>query len=1000
MQLHSRISYDKVILSEDKEVEKMAKLYVTDMRTGYQTEPLGIECEQVNFSWRLEGGPGVEFEQSAYKLTLFSEEKKLLDTTKTILSSSSVGISSPFLLEEGQVYFWQVTVLSTTGLEIISPLSRFETALSHNQKWLDIPFIQTKEESECAVTFCWKAESKKDTSKVQSARLYVAALGVYEIAINGSLLGEEKERIQILNPGYGNQLIDQSYQTYDISEYLKQSGELSLACTVGKGWYHGMAPGAYQPAIKILAVITDDQGEKLWLSASPADTLARTDNQIKKNSLYYGEDINSDFYTTEALSLFPRLDSTNCLKVVTGSYEGRLISRPSLTGYALISKMLYPKSIHTYLPLTGECDLQKVYELSISERKMTKPHQELKIPANYRVIIDFGQNTTAIPYLKFFSENSNSIRLRFSEILNDGRPWDQLPDSHTGDGPRNTLYRKNYRQARAQTIYQTSGGKNETYRSHLTFFGYRYLEITAKEPFTLLACGSIPLSSMTNIRGQVITNNKNVNRLLENTRWSQSSNYFTTATDCPQRDERSFWSGDAQVFIQTGLYNYDAVAFMGDLQQIINDNTMIKGYCPMVVDQIEDEYFSHFCAGWSDALVVNAWTLYLNTGDSAFLKKSWPALQKYYRYLESHERKEHEAPLFGDRNCGDWLSFQGTSVAMMGDYYYLYCLSLLMQVAELIAPTNYPFLQRKYEKVKERFYVNHVVGHDDDICLKSGDLSSVPYQFFGYGENGKSGVWEDNSQTALLWYLKLKLPRSSREYQRVVALLVANIENADHDSKSIRSLYDKKTLAVGFLGINILAPILSEIGRDDLAYDLLLQDKKPSWLFEVKAGATTIWERWNSYDPDKGFGNSEMNSYNHYAYGAICQWIFSSVLGVAPVKELPGFKEIELRPMLDTGEKYNDEVRIDDVAGFVETFYGRVAVKWQYLENRFVYQVKLPQNTRAKFYLPSSLRERCSNQEIFEFFTETEAYLILDSGTWQITFDGEYLSKIKISNGE
>lgn len=975
----------------------MVKLQVLDMRTGYQIEPLGIECEEVNFTWRIEGETEVVFNQLAYRLALFSEEKKLLSITEEVTSTSSVGICCPFQLQEGEQYFWQVTVLSSTGMKIVSPLARFETAISSTRKWLDTPFIQTVEETECAVAFCWRPVNRKDSKKIRSARLYVVALGVYEIAINGLLVGEEKERIQILNPGYGNRFIDQSYQTFDISRYLNESAVFSVACSVGKGWYHGMEQGPYRPAVKMMVVTTDIDGNRSWESASLSDTLARKDSQIRRNSLYYGEDIDSDFYTTADLSLFPILDSRECMEVEYGSYEGKLVSRPSLTGYALMSKMLHPKTINTYLPLLTEKNLQKVNGLSISEKEMDNPHQELKIPAKYKVIIDFGQNTTAIPYLKFFSKSSNVLKLNFSEILNDGGPWDSLPSSHTGDGPRDTLYRKNYRQARSQVIYQTSGRKIEEYRSRLTFFGYRYLEITAEQEFTLLSCGSVPLSSMTDIRGKVITNNKNVNLLLENTCWSQSSNYFTTATDCPQRDERAFWSGDAQIFIQTGLYNYDAVAFMANLQKIMDRNVLIKGYCPMVVDQTADEFFSSFCAGWSDALVVNVWTLYLHTGDSAILENSWPSLKEYLHFLKSHERSENEAPLFGDRNCGDWLSFQGTCVAMMSDYYYLYCLLLLMQIAEVIAPEDFLSLKIKYQKVKERFYLNHVMGTDENICLKSGDLRSVPYQFFGHGKDGKSGVWEDNSQTALLWYLKSKLFRTEREYQRIVEMLVSNIENVDPDSKSVRSKHNKKTLAVGFLGINILAPTLAEIGRENLAYDLLLQDRKPSWLFEVKAGATTIWERWDSYDPEQGFGNSEMNSYNHYSYGAICQWLYTSVLGVTPIKERPGFKEIELRPLLDTGVKYNDEDRINNVSGFVDSFYGRISVKWQYVNDNFSYQVEIPNNTIAKFYLPLSLMKRCNNQEIFDNSNEKGAHFILDSGIWQIVMRGDHLSKTKVS---
>ena len=193
-----------------------------------------------------------------------------------------------------------------------------------------------------------------------------------------------------------------------------------------------------------------------------------------------------------------------------------------------------------------------------------------------------------------------------------------------------------------------------------------------------------------------------------------------------------------------------------------------------------------------------------------------------------------------------------------------------------------------------------------------------------YKRQGKGGTWEDNSQTALLWMLKLGFYDSDEMRDAAKELLIENIKNENPAAGSIRANYGKNTLAVGFLGSNVITPVLSDIGSSDVSYDLLLQDEQPSWLFEVKAGATTIWERWNSYTPGVGFGDSEMNSFNHYAYGSVVEWMYRYMAGIAADEENPGFKNIILQPTPDTGEKYNDEERIHSVDASYESYYGKI----------------------------------------------------------------------------
>ena len=940
----------------------MGKYRITNMKTGYLKKPLGIETEAINFSWQLQSVvPGTY--QKCYRIKVLNEDKKILHETAEVCTDISFGKPSSFQFEEGKGYFWQVSVQLLTEEWVVSELAYFETGIRHDSFWRALPFIETRQVVTVAPVFKWAQETLP--GNIKKARLYFTTLGVYQAAVNGEILGEGKDYQQYLNPGYGNKQVDHSYQVFDLTENLQKNQQFSFSCEVGKGWYHGMLPGTYQPAIKGLLAITDKSDRVHYFWTDEKSTTASSDyGQVRANSLYYGEDIDSRFTSFCELSqeTKPLIDT---LELQQKNYIGDLISRPGLTGYVLKKKQLAPKKMRI-LPENQDFN----QEIKLLQRGQT-------------LIVDFGQNTTAIPKLTFFSPDENMIRLRFAEMLNDGGSWDAEPHNHNGDGPAGTLYRKNYRNARSEITYQTSGNQLEEYTSQLSFFGYRYMEISVENDFYLYEVGSIPLSSMTERTGFITTNNPKVNQLVENTFWSQSSNYFTTATDCPQRDERLFWSGDAQVFIQTGLYNCDAVAFMGDLQAIMASNTQLLGFCPMVVDETNGEYFSAFCAGWSDALIINAWVLFQTTGETSFLATSWPAMMTYYQFLITHERSQDQAPLFGDKNCGDWLSFQGTNVAMMGDYYYIYVLELMIKIA-VVLEEDTSELEQKISKVKKRFYEEHVQGMEYAIHLKSGNLSSAPYQFFGHGENSKSGVWEDDSQTALLWYLKLKLPRSEKEFEQVRRMLINNIENQQPNLDSIRSSYGEKTLAVGFLGINVLLEVLTEIGHSDLAYDLLLQDEALSWLFEVKTGATTIWERWDSYSKARGFGHSEMNSYNHYSYGAVCQWLYERALGIKMSQDIPGFKVFDLEPLFDFGVQYNGEERIQAMEGYVFSPYGKIEVKWQRELSNFSYEVTIPSNSTGRLILPENF---CVSEELQKINVKHVGKQVfqLTAGKWQLT---------------
>ncbi|MGM9552299.1 MAG: family 78 glycoside hydrolase catalytic domain [Clostridia bacterium] len=610
------------------------------------------------------------------------------------------------------------------------------------------------------------------------------------------------------------------------------------------------------------------------------------------------------------------------------------------------------------------------------------------------MVVDMGQNMSAVPEIEFSAPKGTQLTMCFGEMLNDGSAVGT--ERTQADGPKGSIYQKSLRNARSKVNYIFSGDEKEHYMPSMSFFGYRYVGITATDDVTIYSLKSKALSSVNKKTGYIHTNNENVNKLFSNTLYGQLSNYFTTATDCNQRDERLFWSGDTQAFAQTAVYNFNSLPFLNDLQDILSENTMRKGYVPSVVDN--DGYFSNWAAGWSDVLIILPWTLYKQTGDKNILSENYKAMERYMEYLKENERSLNQSPL-SHMNFGDWLSFQGTCIEVMSDYYYGYVTKIMAEVASILGDeegkTKY---EQKFEDIKNKFLSTHVTFEKGNLTIKSGTGDTSKQ--FGYRE-GKGGKWEDNSQTALLWMLKLKFYSSEEMHDAALDLLTANIKNENPSPYSVRYSSGKNTLAVGFLGSNVLLPVLSDEGCTNIAYDLLLQDENPSWLFEVKAGATTVWERWNSFTPGKGFGDCEMNSFNHYAYGSVVEWMYKYMAGISADENVAGFKKIVLQPSCDFGRQYNTEDRVTSVYGSYNSYYGDIESVWESDGDKLTfYKAVIPANTSATLYLPVSGENMKNFKEIdgvvFEKITEhnsvSTAKFYLSSGGYEFTIDNNGVS--------
>lgn len=611
------------------------------------------------------------------------------------------------------------------------------------------------------------------------------------------------------------------------------------------------------------------------------------------------------------------------------------------------------------------------------------------------MVVNMGQNLTAVPNIRFSAPCGARARLRFAEMLNDGSEVGK--GATQADGPKGSIYQKSLRNARSQATYVFHGEGVETYQPSMSFFGYQYVELTASDDMVVYGLTSKGISSVSEQTGQITTNNADVNKFFNNVLFGQLSNYYTAPTDCNQRDERLSWTGDTQAFAQTAVYNFNSYAFLQDMQEIFNENTKKNGYVAAVTDMVDtNAFFGNWAAGWSDVLIIVPWALYQQTGDISFLEDNWEYLDIYMQFLAGKERGANQCWIPNNaRNYGDWLSFQGTSIEVMYDYYYGYMNQLMAQIAGILGiEEKQAAYQEKFENIKQTFLAAHVTFADGDLVIKSGE-GNKNYQFM-YSA-GKGGVWENNSQTSLLWMLKLGFYESEEMRAAAEKLLIENIKNESSDPSSIRAQAGKNTLAVGFLGSNVITPVLTDTGNAEVSYDLLLQDGLPSWLFEVRAGTTTVWERWNSYTPGVGFGDSEMNSFNHYAYGSVVEWMYRYMAGISADVESPGFKHIVLQPTMDTGKKYNNQERISNVTASYESLYGRIDSSWKSEEGKLAfYHARIPANTTATLYLPTKDVDLgqipAVKGVVFKGLTEHNgnevAEFMLESGGYDFTVSG------------
>ena len=559
--------------------------------------------------------------------------------------------------------------------------------------------------------------------------------------------------------------------------------------------------------------------------------------------------------------------------------------------------------------------------------------QTIQLNNGETLVIDFGQNCAAVPVFSFRGDNGTVLTCLPGELLNDGNGARQ----RGMDGPEGSVHRDNLRIPKTgmRLDYTFAGnGGYETFAPSSTFFGFRFLSVTATAPVTIRSIRSVPVTSITKQMetGTITTGNELVNRLIQNTIWGMRSNYLSVPTDCPQRNERLGWTADTQVFTETGTFFANTRRFFHKWMRDMSDSQSPVGGVPGVAPL--GQYGNEMTRlGWADAMVIVPWTVWKQFGDVSIIDENWLAIDKFFNHIAAvkYDHRALEAEN-GNYQWADWLSYEplescgggafkdGKPLPEAIDYWnYLsacYWLMDAQMMADMAAATGRNANTYRDMANEAKAYLKSTF-MEADGTFKTSILNTM--------------------QTPALFALKLQLV-SSEARENMISRLRQNF--ADHGG----------CLQTGFLGTSILMQTLTDNGMVDVAYDLLFQRKNPSWLYSVDQGATTIWERWNSYMVDRGLGPQGMNSFNHYAYGCVCQWLWQTAAGFSADPTKPGFRHIIMRPVPDRRLGHLD-AEFRSPAGIIKS-------SWRYDGDRCTWRFTIPQGTTATVILPGQTEQR------------------------------------------
>ncbi|MBP5381507.1 MAG: family 78 glycoside hydrolase catalytic domain [Bacteroidaceae bacterium] len=794
----------------------------------------------------------------------------------------------------------------------------------------DAPVVtgRVDEDTRAADGANWFVSTIKNEKKVVKALWMTTSLGINELYVNGQRIGNE-----ILRPGFSHHSRTKYSFTYDITkQFLTKKGQKNLlAAQVTPGWWADkiITPsgtnGMYgqRCAFRGVLELTYSDGTKHLYGTNTTDWEAGIAGPVIHAAIFDGEAYDAriplGFLTPEKLST----------PIINTEYKGIIVPELGAEVYHLDKLALNPKRAYVYSKTDGETD--EAYGKIIIDREY-KDGEPMMIRKGEHLVVDFGQNCAAVPSFKFKAKEGTHLTCLPAELLNDGNG----AKSRDMDGPEGSIHRRNLRIYKKSIRLDYTFANNESpteYTPRYTFFGYRYVDITATDEVVIQRILSIPVSSITPEieTGHITTGNELINQLISNTVWGMRSNYLSVPTDCPQRNERLGWTADTQVFAETGAFFADTRRFFHKWLHDLRDSQNDEGGYPSVAPpgQYGSWYNEYMRFGWSDAGIIVPWTIWKQFNDTTIIEEHWQSMKRYLDHI-SATKYDHITLCRenGNYQWGDWLSYEplescGRSAFdekgplleaieywnYLGASYWAIDAAMMAEMAKAMGRTS---AQRECETAKE---------------------SAKDYlreHFFNIDGTFKTAIL-NTMQTPTLFALRNNLFTGEAK-ENMINRLRENFQQ--HDD----------CLQTGFLGTSILMPTLTDNGMADIAYTLLFQRKNPSWLYSVDNGATTIWERWNSYMKENGMGPNGMNSFNHYAYGAVCQWIWQTCAGIASEPAQPGFKHIIMKPVPDRRLGYLDATYLS-AAGVIESH-------WKYEGDNWIWTFTIPKDATASVTLP------------------------------------------------
>lgn len=842
-------------------------LKISKLRCEYKKNPIGIDELHPRISWQLVSeNRGIL--QTGYQIQVSEKEdfSNILWDTGMVKSAQSIHVAynGPELKSRTRYYF-KVRLQDNKGSESLwSETAFWETGLFAAKEWAAQwikSVIDTKE-------VCPKLRKSFEVKgKVKAARIYATALGLYELHLNGTRVGD-----CLFTPGWTNYHKRLQYQTYDVTDMIK-SGSNAIGAILGKGWFSGnigwvSAKGIYgdtQALLLQMHIMYEDGNEDILLSD---DGWKSSTGPILMSEIYHGETYDARL-EKKGWSL-PEYDSAGWQGVEVYSY-----SKDTLKAQENV-----PVKI-----------IQDISPVSI-----------IKTPAGESVI-DFGQNMTG--WVRFSAEGpaGTVVILKHAEVL---------------DGKGN-FYTENLRGAKQTNTYTLKGEGVEYFEPHFSFQGFRYICVEGypgkllPEHFT----GKVIHSDMEET-GSFECSNDLVNKLQHNILWGQKGNFLDVPTDCPQRDERLGWTGDAQMFIRTACFNMNTAPFFTKWLQDLHSEQSLENGVPFVVPHVLDEK-AFSSAAWGDAATICPWTIYLCYGDERILEQQYESMKLWVEYI----RKQGDNQYLWNTgfHFGDWLGLDSKPDSYIG-----------ATSRDFIATAFFAYSTNILAKTAR------VLGKKDDAELYEGLYGNI-LEHFRKEFVTPNGRLTAETQTAHVLALMFDLVEEKDRKRTVETLARLINENKDH-------------LTTGFVGTPYLCYVLSKNGYNDLAYELLLKTDYPSWLYQITKGATTIWEHWDGIKEDGSFWSKDMNSFNHYAYGAIGDWLYRVVAGLDTDENKPGYRHINISPSTGNGLTY--------AKASLQSLYGEIRSEWETTSVGMKLQLAIPANTTSTVILPGASLENVS----------------------------------------